>query len=247
MHETLRLADARILLALNHALAAHPKLYIAGLWITDTFGDVAFFLTCALLWFWHPRIARALAPEREEMTLVESRARLITLGVAGVSAYVLTRLIAMHFDVDRPFATFLPVHSVIGAFEGLRTFGSFPSDHAALLGVLPVGFAWWGRRLAWSWLALASLFAATRVAVAFHYPTDMLVGTLIGCAAAWVAMTAFDMVKAVQWTSRTLATGFSRPPISYALYGVLVLGGAEFAMHFRHLLTVILLVKQRFS
>jgi membrane-associated phospholipid phosphatase len=231
------LADTRILLALNHPLASHPMLFKIALLATDKWADLAFLATIAWLWFWPPRGA-------DGNTLLDSRGRLILLGAGASCAYVLARVLAIHFDRTRPFATYLPVHGVPGAFENLRTFGAFPSDHAALLGAIPVGFAEWGSALGLVWAVLAALLLLVRVAVGFHYPSDMLVGTLLGMVAAAASMALYNRKGWWYRMANRLASGFSRPPYSYALYAALVLVGIEFLMHFTHVLGLILFLQR---
>ena len=239
MTEYLHLADVRILLWLNHSLAQHPMLYRSALWLTDTGGDVAVLLTAAALWLW-PWDRRQLGITELRR---ESRARLLTFGAAGIAAYVTARLIALGFDAPRPFATFLPVRGPVGVFEGLRTFGTFPSDHAALLGALPPAIARWSSPLGAVWLVTALVLIVVRVAVGFHYPWDMLAGALIGAAFSLAAMAIFDRHGAVYYYANRVAAGFSRKPTAYFLYAGLALIGIEFAMHFSHVLWLVLALR----
>lgn len=255
MTDYLRLADARILLWLNHALAAHPKLYIAALFVSDTASDVAVGLTALVLWFWPHRLPGRRARHADEggpeaqaaISPAEarraSRARLILFGVGGMVAYIVARLIAAELDRPRPFASFLPVRGVEGAFEGLRTFGTFPSDHAALLGALPVGFACWSGALGWAWAALALFLMAVRVAVGFHYPYDMLVGGLIGVACASAAMAVYDHRAGMRSLALRVADGFTGGWQAFVLYALLAVGAVEFAAHFKHVLGVLLWIR----
>lgn len=229
------LADARILLWLNHALAPHPRLFELGLFLTDTGADVATLATIGWLWFWRA--------SRSPITRQASRARLIVFAGAGMAAFITARLIAFALDVDRPFTTYLPVHGTPGAFEGLRTYGSFPSDHAALLAALPLALFSWNRRVAWMWAGLALLLVVVRVAVGFHYPSDMLAGIALGLAFSAAAMRLFDRSETVHATAIWVAGGFSRAPQSYALYGLGALVVLEFAMHFRHVLRLLFVLR----
>lgn len=233
---TLSFMNVRLLLWLNHALAAHPTLYGIALIATDAGADVALLLTAAWLWFWPPSIPRA-----------ESRARLLLLGAGGIAAYVMARLLAFDLDMARPFVTYLPVRGTPGAFEGLRTFGAFPSDHAALLAALPVAFRYWNRRLALVWGVLAVLLSCVRVAVGFHYPSDMLAGAALGALSVAAAMAIYDRSAVVRRATGSLATAFARPRHALVLYPVLALIGVEFAMHFAHVLWALFLIRQWFA
>lgn len=239
----LKLLDARILLWLNHPVAKHPRLFELCLFLTDKFGDAATLATIAWLWFWRERAGQPAS----RMTRRESRARVIVFAIAGMAAYVTARLIAISVDADRPFATLLPVHGVPGAFDGLRTFGSFPSDHAALLGALPVALFYWNKPLARAWTVLAVLLIAARVAVGFHYPSDMVVGAAIGAAYTAVAMLLFDKAPIVRRPILWIAGLFDRRPLNYVLYALGALGVAEFLMHFKHVLRLLLELQSIFK
>jgi membrane-associated phospholipid phosphatase len=243
----LTVLDARVLLDLNHALAAHPHLYKAALFATDKGGDLVLAATAGLLWLWPHRLPggrdRDLGAAWPSAARRASRARLIAFGAGMMAAYVLTRLVAFALDKPRPFASFLPVEGIAGAFSDLRAFGSFPSDHAALLGALPVGFARWSQPLAWAWTVLAVLLMAVRVAVGFHYPFDMIAGALIGAGAASLAMAVFEAWSRLRVGAMRVATGFARPREAYLLYPLLAIGGLEFAAHFKHVLGMLLWVR----
>jgi len=240
MPTSIHLADARILLWLNYPVAAHPALFKFALLLTDKLGDAATLATIAWLWFWREgRLAGGGAP----MTRAESRARVIIFAAAGMAAYVTARLIAFAVDADRPFATFLPVHGIPGAFEGLRTYGSFPSDHAALLGALPVALMYWNKRAAWIWAGFSLLLAIARVSVGFHYPSDMVAGAAIGAVFTAAAMWLFDHVSLIRRLVLWIARLFERPPVNYLLYALGALAVAEFLMHFRHVLWLLFEMK----
>src|SRR5437762_9275113 len=103
MTDYLSLADARMLLWLNHALADHPRLYLAALFLSDKASDLAVGLTALVLWFWPHRLAgwRAREPESAASPALArraSRARLILFGVGGMAAYVVARLLAVELD-----------------------------------------------------------------------------------------------------------------------------------------------------
>lgn len=238
----LSLLDAKLLLWLNHAVAAHPWLYRLCLFLTDEGADLLLVLTAAWLWFW-PDTSTAMARaggQVRPITRRESRARLMTFGVAAIGAYITARLIAIAVDADRPFTTFLPVRGLPGSFEGLRTFGSFPSDHAALLAGLPIVFSRWSRRLGTAWGIAAVALIIVRVAVGFHYPSDMLGGAAVGLLFGGGAMLLHDRSARVHRWTTTIAAGFERLPHAVPLYAGLALVGVEFAMHFKHVMTFII-------
>jgi membrane-associated phospholipid phosphatase len=72
--------------------------------------------------------------------------------------------------------------------ERVEHSSSFPSDHAALALALSAGIYLWRRSLgaaAIVWSLATTCFA--RVYAGYHYPTDVVVGALLGVAATWAA------------------------------------------------------------
>ncbi|HEX8835135.1 MAG TPA: phosphatase PAP2 family protein [Abditibacteriaceae bacterium] len=187
-------------------------------------------------------LKKAMAPTERIISRDESRAMLITFGIAGMLAYVTARMIAITFPLDRPFMSYLPIYGIPGAFEGLREFGTFPSDHAALLGALPVAVAYWKRNLAWLWVGLGVVLGITRVAVGFHYPLDMVGGAIVGIAYTWTFMSIYARGGKLHFAMNSIAKGFhpNNAPYCYFLYFGLFLVGLEFVMHFKHVLGIIL-------
>jgi undecaprenyl-diphosphatase len=61
---------------------------------------------------------------------------------------------------------------------------SFPSDHATGAFAIAIAILLHHRRAGWLSLALATLIAASRVALGTHYPSDVLAGAVLGGGAA---------------------------------------------------------------
>ena len=87
---------------------------------------------------------------------------------------------------------------------------SFPSDHAAAAFAIAVAVLAFSRWAGAAFLAAASFIAASRVALGLHYPSDVVVGALIG---------ALSAVLVVQgggpWLGRLVVLGsrFSDPAL----------------------------------
>jgi len=178
----------------------------------------------------------------ESLSRIESRAQLLVFGIAGLAAYITARFIALEMDVLRPFVTYLPVRAgVEGAFDGLRRFGSFPSDHAALLGALPVALFYWNRWWGWAWTILGVVLVAVRIALGFHYPGDMLVGAGIGCAYAGIALWAYRRQRVVNATANSLAGAFdlSNAPYCYVLYFLVAAVAVVFKLYIAHVVYMV--------
>lgn len=262
MLETLWLGNVRLLLALNHFTSNHTGLYKFGVLLTDKIADVLTLATFALLWFWphvkqrrHLQVhaAARLNPFSDMWTNLrtqlamnlsreQSRAQFLVLGMAGAFGYAFTRLLAFELDISRPFVTYLPMRSGYeGAFDGLRTYGSFPSDHAVLLAALPAALLFWDRRLALLWLGLGIILGIARVAVGFHYPLDMVGGAVIGVLVTSLFFGAYEKRGSFRAVFDALGRSFDlkNAPYCYILYFLVLLGAVEFAMHFKHVLELL--------
>lgn len=181
------------------------------------------------------------------LTLTESRAQLLVVGAALMSAYIAARLIGVEVNVSRPFATYLPLREgelSLGSFQALarRSDGSFPSNHAVLLAALPTAMFYWNRTVGWLWAAFSALLTVIRIATGFHYPFDMLVGSLLGMGAVWGAMSVYQREGRLHQWANGLARGFylSNWPYCYILYFFVAVIGAEvFINHLNAVMQII--------
>lgn len=79
---------------------------------------------------------------------------------------------------------------------------SFPSDHAAVSAAIAMATMLWGirhgdktfLRLAWFFWFACGAMSVSRIAVAVHRPTDIIVGIIVGIVSAWI------LLKESVWT-----------------------------------------------
>jgi hypothetical protein len=93
------------------------------------------------------------------------------------------------------------------------------------------------------WTGISLLLVVARVAVGFHYPSDMIAGAAIGAAFTVAAMWLFDHVAIIRRPLLWVARLFERPPVNYLLYALGALAVGEFLMHFRHVLWLMFVLK----
>jgi undecaprenyl-diphosphatase len=103
-------------------------------------------------------------------------AAVLGAGLGLAVAQVLSRL------VDRP-RPFVADPSGVHLFASHAADASFPSDHATAAFAIATAIFLRDRRLGAVVLAFAIVLAAGRVAVGVHYPSDVLVGALLGAGA----------------------------------------------------------------
>jgi undecaprenyl-diphosphatase len=109
--------------------------------------------------------------------------------VAAFCALLLGRLLATWLPFRlRPMANpEVGLRFLLAADDGMRTWSSFPSDHAMLWCAVATGVLVASRGLGMLALAYALLAICTaRVLVGLHYPTDVLGGATLGILTSWL-------------------------------------------------------------
>ena len=134
-------ADVRLLLGLNHFVAARPTLYALALFLTDKGSEILVLGTFLLLWFGprdeqdlnrtlfgsadlsrrqaakklslRQRLASALREDEYQPIIarVQSRAQVLLWGTGALIAYVVARLLASLLAVSRPIASYWIIKS----------------------------------------------------------------------------------------------------------------------------------------
>lgn len=124
-------------------------------------------LILIVLWFWEVKSKK-----------VALRAVLAGLVSWLVAANILGRLINRPRPVEAGQIQEVLFH---------RPTYSFPSDHAAFLFALSFSFWLSGyKKLSYFSFALAIISSFSRVALGFHYPSDILVGAFLGILIGWL-------------------------------------------------------------
>ena len=100
----------------------------------------------------------------------------VIMAGTGILGVILYKLLKKVFVRERPFIT----HSSIALAGAPLDRYSFPSGHT----LHAVSFAWQASahfpELSWVLVPLAALIAGSRMVLGLHYPTDVLVGAVIG-------------------------------------------------------------------
>jgi undecaprenyl-diphosphatase len=100
----------------------------------------------------------------------------ITMAATGIFGVVLYKFLKRTFVRERPFITHVGISKAMAPLDRY----SFPSGHT----LHAVSFTWQAvanfPELGWVLIPLASLIAASRVVLGLHYPSDVLIGAIIG-------------------------------------------------------------------
>lgn len=108
-------------------------------------------------------------------------AELINLVIVSVLKDVIQR--------PRPFNTLANLHPLVSAGSY-----SFPSGHASSAFVCAVIIAYYFKKLAIPAYLIAILIAFSRVYVGVHYPSDIIVGALIGILCAYLCILFYNKI-----------------------------------------------------
>jgi len=107
----------------------------------------------------------------------------IAAGVSTMVALGIGQLIGNAVERVRPYAAMSDVHVLVSR----TTDSSMPSDHATVAGAIAVGLFLTHRRWGWAAVGAGALMALTRIYVGAHYPSDVLVGLVLGGTVAAIA------------------------------------------------------------
>jgi membrane-associated phospholipid phosphatase len=154
-----------------------PLLDLFVAWLIDA--RIVKFIPFLLVmcWLWFERSSRQQL----------ARHVVIEAVFTGLAAIFVARALALTLPFrERPVASF-DLHLQVPFEAGLRTWSSFPSDHAVMAFALaaslfriswPIGL--------WAFFHAAVFVCFPRLYFGLHYPSDLVAGVLIGVALAWV-------------------------------------------------------------
>lgn len=100
----------------------------------------------------------------------------LTMAITGLCGVLLYKWLKRTFVRERPFITHVTISRAAAPLDRY----SFPSGHT----LHAVSFTWQAvanfPELGWVLVPLAALIAASRVVLGLHYPSDVLIGAVIG-------------------------------------------------------------------
>jgi undecaprenyl-diphosphatase len=136
------------------------------------------------------------------------RFRMAVYGFAAAGFTVLvSRLISLFYYRNRPFVDF-EVNQLLYHIES----NSFPSDHAAAAVAIAVMLYLFSRRIGRIYLVLAAFVCFSRVWIGVHYPFDVMVGIIVGIAAALACYRILEKTELYNKSMQLLRTIVRRKP-----------------------------------
>jgi membrane-associated phospholipid phosphatase len=201
--------DERVVVWANHFVGRWPSFDLFVAWLLKAHLPRFVPLILAMCWLWF--LPNPRQSERREVLLEGLLTSVVALFVARALALLLPFR-------ERPLAHLDLGLTVPPAVEtGLRTWSSFPSDHAVLAFVLAVSLWRVSRPIgAWALAHAIALICLPRLYVGFHWPSDLLAGAAIGIALALLtpllqmrrAVTAFLLRAEVKRPAALYSVGF---------------------------------------
>ena len=168
--------DLWLLTNLNH-WAASSELVAkqVDLLNNSTYFDLMVAIVIVFLWF---------HGSYQTIQGIKIRRHILMLFLAFVPTYIVARILQSCVQRQRPVVLPLEVVGDLGRWtsmrEGFSSWGSFPSDHAALYFLISTILFSINRRLGILAFALSTYFSITRIAIGYHWPSDILAGAIIG-------------------------------------------------------------------
>jgi undecaprenyl-diphosphatase len=111
----------------------------------------------------------------------------LAMAVTGIGGVLLYKWLKRTFVRERPFITHVGIARAAVPLDRY----SFPSGHT----LHAVSFTWQAvanfPELAWVLFPLAALIAASRVVLGLHYPSDVLIGAIIGAVLAGLGLSLY--------------------------------------------------------
>lgn len=174
--------DVWLLEILNRWVAQSPERFYRALAASDRLPWLVAAMGLTWMWFYGDP---GVIPISTRVTRLEARRRVLSVFAALITGFLAARVLQHLVPQMRPFAVFplqIPIPPQVWrqVISGLAAQGSFPSDHAVMFFALALGIWSLQRRTGWLVMALMGYFTALRIALGFHWPSDMLGGGLLG-------------------------------------------------------------------
>ena len=118
---------------------------------------------------------------RKERYLKTIKIISLSLGAALFSRLIIVEIIRWLYFRPRPFVA-LQVRQLLEHSAS----SSFPSGHAAFFFALSAVIYLYNKKAGWAFFAASFLISLARIFVGIHYPSDILIGAIIGIFFGWL-------------------------------------------------------------
>ena len=196
--------DNQPLIWLNQVIFKSPALDLFLTWLVNAHITRFVPMLLVICWVWFER-----APKQ-----AFNRQILVETVLAAFAALFIARFLAFALPFrDRPLAN-PDLHLFVPFETGVRTWSSFPSDHAVLAFALATSLSRLSPTIGlWAYFHAAIIICVPRLVFGLHYPSDLIGGALIGIA---VALATAQLQRRHGFADVLLEIGHKHPAAFYA-------------------------------
>jgi membrane-associated phospholipid phosphatase len=197
--------DNQPIIWLNQLIFKWPAVDLFLTWLATSHITRFIPMLLVVCWLWFER-----APKQ-----ALNRQILVETVLAAFAALFIARFLALALPFrDRPLVN-PELHLVIPFESGVRTWSSFPSDHAVLAFALATSLARLSPKIGlWAYFHAAIIICVPRLVFGLHYPSDLIGGALIGIA---VALATAQFQRRHGFADLVLEIGHKHPAGFYAI------------------------------
>jgi undecaprenyl-diphosphatase len=220
--------DYWLLKQLNHWMAS-SSFFTKQAILFNSLNLLELIMASVLIYWWFSKNSK-------DSSTVNLRHRVLLVLFSCLPTYVVARVIQSIFHRPRPLIN-MPLevppnfqeqfNDMRAAFTG---FGSFPSDHAGLFFLFTTVVFTVNKRLGIACLLASLYYSALRVAVGYHWPSDILGGAVLGTL---VALSILGLEPKLNKILKNLVALAERHPA--VIYTVSFLFLSDFSQSFFHL------------
>ena len=117
----------------------------------------------------------------------------VSLGSALVSRFLFTELIRHLYFRPRPF-----VENSINLLIYHKPTASFPSGHTSFYFALSAAVYFYNKKLGIFFFLVSFLMGTSRIYCGLHWPSDILVGAVVGVFVGWLFVELFKKIKKIK-------------------------------------------------
>jgi len=215
--------DTRLLTWLHQFMFRWPRLDEFLVWLQSARVIKFVPMVLVICWLWVEKTSKQ----------AHNRQILLEGLLTGLGAMVVARVLALGLPFrERPFVE-SNLHFAMPFDPGLRTWSSFPSDHAVFAFALAASLYRVSPRIGlWACIHATVIICVPRLYLGLHYPSDLFFGGLIGITLVAVA-SRLKVRHAV--TAYLMDIESKYPPMFYAISFLVLFEAAEMFGSFRSL------------
>lgn len=218
--------DIDWVLWLNHLIGQDAQRFFLALFLSDRVPWVLSAMAFVWLWFRKSLFMERIREFNDHDPIYRHRIVVLSMVVASALAFMVVQPLAHALARPRPFQVLpleIPIDPQLWAQveDAVGRDNAFPSDHTTFWGALTIGIFLVSP--GWGVVALVAtgFFATLRVALGYHYPTDMFAGFAFG---SLIFALVYLVRRHLRWLYHPLLLLFDeKPTLAYPLAALVLL------------------------